>query len=71
MEQGSIFGHAAPNKMGLEVENDINELEEGNSQELTTEEHTELHCDSQQRRCGGELVKGGGSEQQNTNLLAQ
>ncbi|GBN71881.1 hypothetical protein AVEN_177794-1 [Araneus ventricosus] len=34
--------------MGLEVGNDIDELEEDHNQELTTEELMELHCVSQQ-----------------------
>ncbi|GBL83101.1 hypothetical protein AVEN_165321-1 [Araneus ventricosus] len=34
--------------VGLEVENSIDELEEGHNQELTTEELTELHCASEQ-----------------------
>ncbi|GBN31153.1 hypothetical protein AVEN_227931-1 [Araneus ventricosus] len=34
--------------MGLGVENDIDELEEDHSQQLTAEKFTELHCVSQQ-----------------------
>ncbi|GBM41899.1 hypothetical protein AVEN_13618-1 [Araneus ventricosus] len=34
--------------MGLEVENDIAELQEDHRQKLTTEELLELHCASQQ-----------------------
>ncbi|GBM74455.1 hypothetical protein AVEN_18896-1 [Araneus ventricosus] len=52
--------------MGLEVENDIKKLEEAHSQELTTEEVTELHYVSQQ-----EVLEESLSEEQNVTTKQQ